>query len=88
MKCKIFYDEPAVAQAAFNEWADGKALGRDVLIHTHMLTVGTGLLDARLMIVVIHPDNDYWNSTKSKPIQRVQRQTDTKLGMECATVTA
>jgi len=82
MKMRIFYDEPAVAQAKFNQWAEGKALTRDVIIHTHALSVGTGLLDGRILIVVITPEGAVWNSTKSNPIPRVQPEANKSTGLE------
>jgi hypothetical protein len=66
MKLKAFYDEPFVAQQLFNQWARGKNLTREVLIHTHFIMIGPNLGDARLLIVVIHPEGKEWDET---PIQ-------------------
>lgn len=82
MKMRTFYDEPAVAQAKFNEWAAGKTLDRTVIIHTHALSVGTGLLDGRLLIVVITPEGAVWDSTKSTPLQRIQSEANKRTGLE------
>jgi hypothetical protein len=67
MKCKIFIGTWYDAQDAFNKWAKGKTLGKDVIIHTHV-SQDAGLFDnVRLSIVVIHPEDARWDKTEPQP---------------------
>lgn len=82
MKCKIFFGEWYEAQDAFNEWAKGKTLDRTVIIHEQVYCIEDSVKHTRLMIIVYHPEGAIWDSTKSKPIQRVQPQTTESTGLE------
>lgn len=82
MKCKLFWGTPTEAQDAFNKWAEGKAIMRDVIIHTVPFIEGTAVLKAQVVIAVYHPETPYWDSTKSKPIQRVQSEAAKSFGLE------
>jgi hypothetical protein len=82
MKCKIFWGRCYEAQDAFNRWAEGKALSRDVLIHTIPMPHGGVGHQDYIAIVVFHPESAYWDSTKNKPIQRIQPETTEDYGLE------
>jgi hypothetical protein len=65
MKCKIFYDEAFVAQDLFNKWAKGKALAKDVIIHTQVTEriESCETTSPRLLIIVFHPEGQQWDAT-------------------------
>jgi hypothetical protein len=63
MKCKIFVGIWYEAQDAFNQWAKGKALTRDVLIHTICIGKENIYTDGRIAIIVYHPEDPYWDET-------------------------
>jgi hypothetical protein len=67
MKCKIFTGKWYEAQDAFNQWAKGKALTREVLIHEQIVPHVLGEHEPRLMIVVYHPEDPHWDETPQKP---------------------
>jgi len=81
MKCKIFWGCVAEAQDAFNKWAEGKALSRDVIIHELVIRQASDLERASIAIVVYHPEGAVWDSTKSKPIQRIQPEATEDYGL-------
>jgi len=63
MQCKVFCGTWNEAMDAFNKWAQGKALGKDVIVHTHALPplqADKGI--DGLMIIVIHPETTLWQS--------------------------
>jgi hypothetical protein len=61
MQCKIFCGEWFEAQDAFNEWAKGKALTKQVIIHTIYTPVkGTQGIKYCVAIVVYHPEDEVW----------------------------
>jgi hypothetical protein len=64
MKCKIFIGKWYEAQDAFNAWAKGKALTREVLIHTIPLSKEPALIDSWIAIVVYHPEDPQWDKTE------------------------
>jgi len=65
MKMKVFIDRYYDAADAFNNWAKGKALQKDVLIQTHQFTFTEGgRTDPYLLIVVIHPEDEHWDKTE------------------------
>jgi len=63
MKCKIFEGTWYEAQDAFNQWAKGKRLTKDVIIHTHVTQQGLKHIEARIAIIVFHPDTPEWDKT-------------------------
>jgi len=67
MKCKIFHGKWYEAQDAFNAWAKGKALTRDVLIHTICIGNENVYTDGRIAIIVYHPEEPHWDETPQKP---------------------
>ena len=71
MKCKIFIGKWYEAQDAFNAWAKGKALTRDVLIHTICIGNENVYTDGRIAIIVYHPDDPFWDATPQEPIRPV-----------------
>jgi len=65
MKIKVFVGEWYETMDAFNKWAKGKALTREVLIQTHANYVLTGAGYTHFLdIVVIHPEDPYWDKTE------------------------
>ena len=82
MKVKIFWGCVAEAQDAFNKWAEGKALSRDVIIHELVIRQASDLERASIAIIVYHPEGAIWDSTKSKPISRVQPEANKGTGLE------
>ena len=65
MKVKIFYGIPETVEEEFNEWAKGKALSRNVIIHTSAYPTGqTGIYDA-VIIAVYYPEG-LWPEEEEK----------------------
>jgi len=64
MKCKIFIGTWYEAQDAFNQWAKGKALTREVLIHTIPLSNEPWEKYDDIAIVVYHPEDPQWDKTE------------------------
>ena len=74
MRCKVFYGTWYEAKDAFNKWAKGKALAKDVIIHTHAPIVFTGPgEDESLMIVVFHPEGEPWEKEKEKILETMAK---------------
>jgi len=71
MKCKIFYGAPIEAVDAFNKWAKGKALTREVLIHEQVIYPRIEIPEPQLVIIVYHPEGPFWDATQAEPIPRV-----------------
>jgi len=64
MKMKMFEGKCWEAIKAFNEWVRGKALTKDVIIHTHVqFSDGCALLHDYMKIIVIHPEDPFWDAT-------------------------
>ena len=55
MKVKIFYGLAKDVEKQFNEWAKGKALSRNVIIHT-CYSEGTPSMQGAVIIAVYYPD--------------------------------
>jgi len=66
MKCKIFIGTWYEAQDAFNNWAKGKALTKEVLIHEHVWYKGLDYKEPCLMIIVYHPEDPQWDKTETE----------------------
>ena len=64
MKCKIFYGKWYDAMDAFNQWAKGKALTKDVIIHTLPNLSKLAVEDPEIVIVVYHPEDEHWDKTE------------------------
>ena len=64
MKCKIFIGTWYEAQDAFNNWAKGKALTKEVLIHEQIFKRGQEPSDICLIIIVYHPEDEHWDKTE------------------------
>lgn len=62
MKAKIFIGEPAVAVDLFNKYCEGKALQKDVIVHTVVVQPGTEDMLAEIAILVYHPN--HWDKNK------------------------
>jgi len=77
MKLKIFYGSVTQAIDAFNKWAKGKNLTRDVIIHEQIAERVVSCEDTEpiLMIFVYHPEGAIWDSTEDQPIKRTQHNT-------------
>lgn len=75
MKCRIFWGCVKEAQDQFNEWAKGKSLTREVIIHTQVIEriVSCEETSPSLLIIVFHPEGQQWES--AKPIQPAQQET-------------
>jgi len=74
MKCKIFIGTWYEAQDAFNHWAKGKALSRDVLIHEQVMHSHDTAGNTIMAIIVYHPEDPFWDETPQKqtiPVQNV-----------------
>jgi hypothetical protein len=63
MKCKIFIGEYYEAQNAFNKWAKGKTLTRDVVIHTVFVGYPQACMSPHIAIIVYHPEDPFWDAT-------------------------
>jgi hypothetical protein len=87
MKCKIFVGTWYEAQDAFNYWAKGKALSRDVLIHELVLRLRPIDNDAIIAIIVYHPEDPQWDTTPQKPAIPIQNIPVPKYHLEEAKVT-
>jgi len=61
VKCKIFYGIPITVEAQFNEWAKGKALTRDIIIHTIPFPVEHGGLRDFIAIIIYYPEGSIWD---------------------------
>jgi len=56
-----------MVQRSFNNWAQGKALTKDVIIHTHYGEYeGGGEKQIYLCIVVFHPEDTHWITEPSQ----------------------
>lgn len=64
MICQIFTGTSMEAVDAFNKWAHGKELTRDVIIHEQVTYPKDEIRFAQLIIIVYHPDTPEWNKTK------------------------
>jgi len=56
MKVKIFYGYPKDVEIRFNEWAKGKALTRNIIIHTIAYPSPTERASDFIAIVVYYPE--------------------------------
>ena len=68
MKCTIFIGEWYDVIEAFNDWAKGKALTREVIIQSHATHDQEHRYETQFAIFVFHPDDYHWNSTLEKHI--------------------
>ena len=75
MKMKVFTGRWYDTMDAFNNWAKGKALTKEVLIHTHAeFNPIYEDKEVALTIVVIHPEDPHWDKTEPQltaPIHNV-----------------
>jgi hypothetical protein len=67
MKCKIFVGRRYEVQDLFNAWAKGKALTKDVIIHTIHTNVIYHEGETQIAIIVYHPEDPQWDTTPPKP---------------------
>jgi len=67
MKCKMFVGTWFEVQDAFNNWAKGKALSRDVLIHEQVMHSHDTQGNTIMAIIVYHPEDPYWDKTERWP---------------------
>lgn len=80
MKCKVFVGRWYDAQDAFNVWAKGKMLTRDVLIQTQHIYVAESPQEHFLAIIVFHPEGKEWDATSKtlsapihdKPVEHIK----------------
>ncbi|GAI79199.1 unnamed protein product [marine sediment metagenome] len=79
MKCKIFYGKVEQAEDAFNKWAKGKALKKDVLIQTVAYSAGEEFLYDGIAIIVFHPEDPLLDYTLSELDYNPPSENRTKL---------
>lgn len=74
MKCKIFWGCVAEAQDAFNKWAKGKQLNREVIIQTQVAERITSCeaTSPSLIIIVFHPEGTEWDKTEAQAYTKVE----------------
>jgi len=82
MKMKVFLGRWYDAIDNFNKWAKGKQLNRDVIIQTHILPYAEVPFTDILYIVVIHPEDPFWDKTQGEPIPGVQLKAATSPRVE------
>ena len=70
MKCKTFFGNEGEVVVAFNHWAKGKALGREVIIHTQTHYIFDKVLVPKLSIVVYYPEGLSWDREPEQPKQQ------------------
>ena len=63
MKCKIFWGCAKEAIDAFNKWAKGKSLTREVIIHEHCYSCEGLEPNIKMVIFVYHPEGKEWDAT-------------------------
>ena len=63
MQIKIFWGCMKEAVDAFNKWAKGKQLNREVIIHEHIYKSGEPEIGIELIIFVYHPEGKEWDTT-------------------------
>jgi len=63
MKCKVFKGAWYDVQEAFNKWAKGKVLTRDIIIHTQVAEriEGCDTTSPTLIIVAFYPEGSKWD---------------------------
>jgi len=66
MKCKIFIGPWYETQDAFNQWAKGKALTKEVLIHTIPVLNSHPRHETKIIIAVYHPEDPFWDKTETE----------------------
>jgi hypothetical protein len=83
MKMKVFEGTIYEAVNAFNKWAKGKNITREVIIHTHVqFSDGEHLISDYAKIIVVHPDDPFWDRTEVEPIPTIQQETNKSPRME------
>lgn len=86
MKCIIFSGTYTEAMDAFNKWAKGKTLNREVLIHEQaMWTLHTGVRDT-LLIIVYYPEDIGWEKTEPTLTVPVHKEPEEHIKLEEAEV--
>jgi len=62
MKCEVFIGPWNQVMDAFNKWAKGKLLTKEVVIHTNALAVyKAGEYSGYICITVYHPEDPFWD---------------------------
>lgn len=87
MKCKIFIGQWHEAQDAFNKWAKGKKLGKDVIIHEQTILSDEVPFIDRLAIIVYHPDDPFWDKTEPQLTAPVHQEPEPHVCVEEMNVT-
>jgi hypothetical protein len=67
MKTKTFFGEAREVEVAFNSWAKGKALTKDIIIHTSMHYIYAREMTVKLSIVVLYPEGSVWDKEPKTP---------------------
>jgi len=66
MKCKVFTGTWGEALHNFNDWAKGKLLTRDVIIHEQMYRNRDSLAELGVIIFVYFPEGSLWDNEPKK----------------------
>ena len=66
MRCKSF--RGLLAQASFNNWAKGKILDRDVIIHSLLEPPEGGVPVSTIAIIVYYREGSSWDKDPSEPV--------------------
>jgi hypothetical protein len=67
MKVKVFTGEYGEVVVEFNNWAEGKALNKDIIIHTSVHHIFDTRMIAKLSIVVLYPEGSRWDTELEQP---------------------
>jgi len=62
MQCKIFHGEKDDVEEAFNDWAQGKELSKDVIIHTFAHASGKYAARDLVLIAVYYPEKSQFDT--------------------------
>jgi hypothetical protein len=69
MKIKTFSGEAGEVEVAFNNWAKGKALNKDIIIHTSVHHIFDKRMITKLSIVVLYPEGSRWDTEPEQPFK-------------------
>jgi hypothetical protein len=74
MKCKVFTGEYGEVVVEFNNWAKGKSLNKDIIIHSSMHYVYEREMHIKLSIVVLYPEGSIWDKELEQPIRMTREE--------------
>jgi hypothetical protein len=70
MKCKTFSGSLGEVEYAFNAWAKGKLLTRDIIIHSYVTSDVSRTYDVDCTIIVFYPEGSLWDEEPETPKQQ------------------